>query len=290
MAEAAVATPSTWAAPAQSAAPPSATPSAGAQLSAVPSGAWFNDFKNEDVKSYVSQKGFKTVEDLATSFHNLEKMKGVPEDRLLKLPEKMDGPEVRAIFERLGAPKEAKGYELPRDQKDVDPKFTDFAEGMFHKAGVTKNQALELQKEYNEYAQKQMLDQVTARNNSIIQADEKLKGEWGAAYDGNINIVKQGVKVLGLDGNTLDLMEAAQGREALYKTLHKIGVSVGEAPFVDGSGAAAAEPTAEKAQEIITQKMQDAKFRKRLLRGDVEAKQEWEKLNRLASPGEKQIG
>lgn len=291
MPEAAVATPGGGAAPAASAAPPASAPSAGATLVSVPQGAgaeWASSFKDENVRTTVSR--FKTPEDLATSYYNLEKMKGVPEDRLLKLPEKLEGPEARAIFERLGAPKDPKGYELPRDQKDMDPKFTEFAESMFFEQGITKAQAQGIVGKYSEYAQKQMLDQVTARNNSIIQADEKLKGEWGAAYEKNINIVKQGVHILGLDAKTLDFLEAAQGRETLYKTLHKIGVGVGESSFVDGSASAPAKPTQEQAQEQLKQLTGDEKFRKKLLKGDVEARKQWDEVNQLAAPGEKQIG
>lgn len=270
---------------------PPPTPSAGAALDSGGGGnvTWMSDFKNAEVKSYVSQKGFKTVEDLATSFHNLEKMKGVPEERLLRLPEKMEGAELRSIYERLGAPKEAKGYELPRDEK-TDVKFTEFAEGMFHKVGVTKTQAHQLQTEYNNYAKAQIAAQAEARLNAIKQGDESLRKEWGAAYDSNVNIAKQGVKVLGLDAKTLDLLEMSQGRQTLYKTLHKIGVGVGESTFIDGNAGGQPEATQEQAQEKIKALINDKKFSKRLLRGDVEAKAEWDRLNKLAAPGEKQIG
>jgi hypothetical protein len=274
------------AAPGAGAAPP-APASAGSHLASVPSGAWFNDFKSEEVRTIVSK--FKSPEELATGYFNLEKMKGVPDERLLRLPEKLEGDVVRPIFEKLGMPKEPKGYELPRDEKTSDPKFLDWAEGTFHKNHLTKAQAQGMQKAYDEYAQAQRQAQTNALQNSIMQAEEKLKGEWGASYEQNVNLAKQGAKILGMDAKTLDTLEMLQGRETLYKTLQRIGVGVGESTFVDGSGASKPELTQEQAQAEMKQLMTDQKFQKQFNKGSKEAIDRWTKLNQLAAPGEKQI-
>lgn len=266
------------------------TPSAGATLQSVPAGAeWFKEFKNGDLKNYITEKKFSDPEQLAQSYWNLEKLKGVPEDRLLKLPEKFEGADARAVFERLGAPKEAKGYELPRDEKSSDPKFLEWAEGTFFKNSLTKSQAASLTNDFNEYIKTQTQAQVEANNNGILQADAKLKNEWGAAYDSNVNLVRQGAKILGLDAKTLDIMESVQGREALFKTLQRIGVGVGESNFVDGSSTQTPAMTAEQAHEEIKKLIKDNKFSKKVARGDMEATARWNELNRLAAPGDKQI-
>lgn len=289
---AAPAAPATTVAPAAPSAPaaPAAAPSAGSHLSSVPAGPeWASSFKNEEVKTLVSQKGFKTAEDLAISYQNLEKKMGIPEDRLLKLPEKMDGPEARAVWEKLGVPKEAKEYGLPRVENG-DNSFTDFAETAFHKIGIPKAQALELAKSYNEFGTNMIKAQSQARAQAITQGDEALKKEWGAQYETNVGIVKQGVKVLGLDAKTLDLMEMGLGREALYKNLQKIGVSVGESEFIAGGTApGSTTETVETAQEKIKQLQGDRKFGKKLGRGDVEAKKEWDRLHKIAFPGNQGI-
>lgn len=265
------------------------TPSAGATLQSVPAGAeWFKEFKNSDLKSYITEKKFSDPEQLAQSYWNLEKLKGVPEDRLLKLPEKMEGADARAIYERLGAPKEAKGYELPRDEK-TDIKFVDSAESAFYENGLTKTQASGILKSFNEFAKLQTETQRELQNHAILQADVKLKNEWGAAYDSNVNLVRQGAKILGLDAKTLDIMESVQGREALFKTLQRIGVGVGESNFVDGSSTQTPAMTAEQAHEEIKKLIKDNKFSKKVARGDMEATARWNELNRLAAPGDKQI-
>lgn len=263
---------------------------AGSALTSVPAGPdWASGFKDE-VKSYVAQKAFKTAEDMAVGYQNLEKLKGVPEERLLKLPEKMEGAEARAVFERLGAPKEAKGYELPTDGA-VDKPFLLSAQDAFFKNNLTKAQAQGVAAAFNEYASAQMSLQAEARKNALSQADETLKKEWGQHYDTNINLAKQGARVLGLDAKTLDLIEASQGREVLFKNLQKIGVGVGESSFVDGGTAgSAAAKTPEQAAAEMKNLMQDRKFAKKVMRGDLEATKIWNDLNMAAAPGQKQIG
>lgn len=274
-------------APAAPAVAPTPTPAAGAHLASLPTGPdWASSFKNDEAKAYVSQKGFKTAEDLAVSYQNLEKKMGAPEDRLLRLPEKMEGPEARAVWERLGTPKEAKEYGLPRVENG-DNSFADFAESAFHKIGIPKAQAVELAGAYSQYGLDVAAAQSKARSQAITIGDEALKREWGNGYEANVGIVKQGVRILGLDAKTLDLMEIGLGREALYKNLQKIGVSVGEAPFIAGGAApASGGETPEVAQEKIKQLQADRKFGKKLGRGDVEATNEWNRLHKIATPGD----
>lgn len=271
---------------------PAPTQTAGATLSSMPTGPdWAASFKNEEVRSYVSKKGFQNPEALAESYKNLEAKYStrIPEDKMIVLPEKMEGDAARAVYERLGAPKEAKGYELPRDPK-ADPKFLEKVEGMFHKANLTKTQAMGVLQEYNQMVQSETQAQMTSRQNAIIQGEAKLKGEWGAQYDSNVNLAKQGARILGLDAKTLDLIEMSQGRESLYKTLQKIGVSVGDANFVDGAPiGTSAEMTPDQAKDQIKALIQDEKFGKKLSRGDREAREQWDKLNQLAAPGEFQV-
>jgi len=283
-APAAPAAPTTQSAPA--AAPP---PSAGAQLTSVPTGEWASGFKNEALKSFVQERKFTDPEQLVERYQNLEKLRGVPEERLLKLPEKMEGDDARAVWQRLGTPKDAKGYEIPRDEKS-DPTFIEWAETAFHQNNLTKAQALGVVKAYNEKFSADIQAQAQARALKIAQGEETLKREWGPRYEANLNLAKQGAKILGLDANTLDIMEAAQGRDVLFKNLQKIGVGVGESQFIDGGTGTPTTMTAEQAQEEINKLIKDQKFAKKLTRGDVEAKEKWDKLNVLASPGTKQIG
>lgn len=286
------------AAPAPAAAPTGAPPAAPA---AAPSSAgnvlnpnppeWANGFKSEEVKTYISQKGFKSPEALAESYKSLEAKLSSrpPDDKIIAIPDKFEGDQARAVFEKLGLPKEPKGYEIPREA-DSDPKFLEWAEGAFHKNNLTKSQAIGVVQAFNEMVKANMATQAEAQKNAILQAEATLQKEWGPHYDTNLGLAKQGAKILGLDEKTLDIIEAVQGRDKLFKTLQKIGVGVGESNFVDGGAAPGDQQTAETAQAEINALKADTEFGRKLLSGDVEAKAKWEKLHRLASPGNKAIG
>lgn len=281
------AAPQVPAAPAATPAPQAPAPQAPAQAAA--NATWFDGFKSAETKSFIQDRKFTDPEQLAQSYLNLEKLKGVPEDRLLKLPEKMEGAEARAVFERLGAPKEAKGYELQVKDDFGGTKFAEHAQAVFHKHNLTKAQGQNVISELTQFATTERAALAETRKNAMIQADTKLKSEWGPNYDKNVNIAKQGAKILGLDEKSLDIMEALQGRDVLLKNLQKIGVSVGESPFVDGSPAAVQTETPEVAQEEIQKLILDKEFGKKLLSGDTEARKRWDDLNKKASPGDFQI-
>jgi hypothetical protein len=73
--------------------------------------ASWTDALPEDLREYVGTKGFADPAAALTSYRNLEKLRGVPEDRLLKLPEKLDAEgALDPIYDRLGRPKTADAY------------------------------------------------------------------------------------------------------------------------------------------------------------------------------------
>src|SRR4051812_7514574 len=60
---------------------------------------------NEATRGFVENRGFKDPQTLADSYVNLEKLMGVPKDRLLQVPEKDDDAEGWGkVYNRLGRP------------------------------------------------------------------------------------------------------------------------------------------------------------------------------------------
>ena len=267
---------------------PTATTSTTAATTTTPSAdpAPWTSALSEDARAFVATKGFKDPAALLDSYRNFEKLHGVPQDRLLKLPENMDSPEGRAILEKMGLPKTAADYGFEKYAPKEDPKAMDKVAAAFHEAGVPRAAAekfvLKMQAE-------QVAAQTAAKENHaamITQGDTALKKEWGQAYDQNLNIAKQGVNALGLDGKTLDALESIQGREKLFKMLHKIGAGIGEATFVAGRPAADGILAPEQARSKIRDLMVDKAFVSRMAQGDKDAKSQWQKLHEMAHPGE----
>ena len=116
-------------------APGTSTPAA---TTSTPSGKWFDSF-DADTKDYITQKGFGDAKSVVESYRNLEKLRGVPQDRLLKLPDANaggDAPEWNEVYNKLGKPATPEGYGLQAKDPKGSP-FTDWAKGTFHKLNLT---------------------------------------------------------------------------------------------------------------------------------------------------------
>lgn len=271
---------------------PAATPQTPAPATAPPSsgggGEWTSGFSDE-MKGFVQNKGWKNVQEVADSYKNLEKAIGVPKERLLHLPESMDAPEAAAVWEKLGKPKTAKEYQLKVPEKGGDPKLAEWAADVFHKGNLTATQAQAVMNAWNE---RQIAVQTQTLENqkiALAQNTEKLKTEWGAAYEKNMNLAKSGAMALELDANTIDLLGHAMGTEKLFKQLSKIGAGVGEASFVSGRPAADGSITPEQARNDLKTLFNDTVWKNKYLAGDSEARKRMEHLQKMANPGEMRL-
>lgn len=274
-------------APAPAAAPAAPSPPPGA--SAAPTGDWTTTL-DDDSKGYIANKGFKSPAEVLNSYRNLEKLHGAGPEKLVKLPEDMNTPEGRALRERLGAPKEAKDYGLdkimPAADKGGDPKLAEWAAGVFHEIGLPVRDAEKIMTRLNERNQASLTAAKENYVSMLSQGETALKKEWGAAYDQNINLARQGMKALELDGKEVDGLERMIGRERLFKKLKSIGAGVGEGVFVGGRPAADGALAPEQARQKLKELNGDPVWAKRFLSGETEAKQQMEKLQRMAYPGE----
>ena len=99
----------------------------------------------DELRGYVETKGFKEPAAIVESYRNLEKLRGVPESRLLKLPEKMDDAEALGpVYDRLGRPASADKYTKAIESMD-DTVFKGIATEA-HKLGLNDAQFAGLQK------------------------------------------------------------------------------------------------------------------------------------------------
>ena len=300
------AVPATASSPAAPAAPAStsaamtatSTPAAPAATGGAPApattesvnpGAWMAGF-NDDLKGYVSNKGFKDPAAVADAYRNLEKLQGVPQDRLLKLPESFYDdkgaltPEGRGIFERMGAPKDPKDYgiETPKEGGDA-ARLEGFLKAA-HEMGLTKAQAQKLAQTDGAYLQSVMETQKAQAAQAFNDQQKALQTEWGAAYDSNRNIAADAARRMGMDAKKIDALSAALGHAETMKLLASIGKSVGESAFVQGQRAnTPLEPASAKTR--ISELMADKDFGQRLMNGEADAKATWQRLHEQAYQG-----
>lgn len=270
------------------AAPATATstaPAAAPDAAPAPAvGNWFDGF-NDDLKGYTQNKGWKDPAATVESYRNLEKLVGVPQDQLLKLPKSDAPPEAwNDIWNKLGRPSDPKeyGFQAPEGQ---DPAFSEWMGKTFHEAGVPKAMAEKIAAAYAEFGQQMETQQQEARQAQLATEAAGLKTKWGAAHEQNLGIARQAAQGLGIDGETIDALEAGMGYAKVMELFHTLGTKMGEGAYVSGErGQQSGVLTPEAAQQRIQALRKDTDFLNRYQNGDAKARQEFEQLHKWAYP------
>lgn len=276
------------AAPAPAAAPtPTPAPAAAAPPAGSAQANW-SDSLSPEMKDLVTQRGFKDPGQVLESYVNLEKLRGVPQDRLLKLPETPDAPEWKDIYKKLGTPDTKDGYEL-KPAKGDDPEFFNWASDTFHGLNLTKTQAQGILQKFGEFVSNRDTQTSESYKIKTAQQEAQLKKEWGAAYGQNSVNADLAIKKLGIPDNAVKALGKELGFDGAMKLLNTIGSNMGEASFVgagSGNGFGNQILTPAQAKARIQSLKQDPGFTQKYLSKDAQAMKTMTDLHAMANPGE----
>lgn len=247
--------------------------------------SWTDTF-DADSKEYIRQKGFADQKALLESYRNLEKLRGVPQERLLKLPEASDEKGMAEVFEKLGKPATAEGYGLqPKDPNN--PGFTNWAKDTFLKLNLTAEQGQKLVEQFNAFNEQQEAAANEEHTNKVQGQVTGLKKEWGAAYNQNVAAAQAAYRRMGIPDAAVDSLEKSIGFDGVMKLFHSMGTKIGEHSFVGGEREGFGEGailSPVEAQARIKALKADQGFIKRYTEGDTKARQEMERLHKMAHP------
>lgn len=241
---------------------------------------------NDDHKAYVTSKGFKDPTSVMDSYRNLEKLLSVPKERVLKLPEKADDPAWGEVYDRLGRPKDANGYDIKLDDLAGGENMAKWMKENFHALGISKASAEKFAAKYVDLAKTEAANLEAKSKAEAAQGVETLKQEWGQALEKNSEMVEKAASVLGLTDENLKALRDSMGGVQAMKFMHKIAESLGgEDKFLSGEKGTSRfdgvlSPKA--AVSRIAELRQDQTFTRKYIDGDVDAKQEMERLHRYA--------
>lgn len=204
-----------------------------------------------DHKGYVENKGWKDPATVVESYRNLEKLRGVPQERLLTLPEDMseDGA-LDDVFDRLGRPEAADKYTNAIGDEYADDTFKAAAERA-HNLGLTDKQFAGMQE-----WMKESFEALDARRTEEVDG---AFNDWSQANPAALQNVQRMLKAVGADAGAVDA--ALQGDKAqLFNMLGKVASRMGESEVVQGDGDPEFGMTPTAAQAKIDQLLADKTF------------------------------
>jgi hypothetical protein len=187
---------------------------------------WFSKLAGDpDMKAWAESKGWKDATSadpfaIAQSYHNLEKLFGADKaGRTIQLPKDAnDKAAIEAIYEKLGKPKDATGYQIELPE-GADPTFADAAKNWFHKANLTTEQAKAVTDSYRAME----LDAEQKMEVQHAQQVEALQQEWGGQFDQKVETAKAAVKAAGLTEQHTKAIELALGPASAAKLFEFFG-------------------------------------------------------------------
>lgn len=252
------------------------------------SAPWYAGIEDAGLRGFAESKQFKDPAAVLSSYQNLERHMGVPADRLLKLPDKADAPEWKEIRARVGfsVPEKWEDYGL-QNIEGAHPEYAANAAKWAHELGIPKDMLTKLAEKQGAWVaelEKAEVEAIKAKEAADMQA---LRAEWGQRYDGSVEMARRAANDLapkvGLDADALQQVEAALGTAKFLKLFSHFGsVASGEAA-VHGESSGMGFLSPEGAQHQINMLKSDLEFGKKLINGDVAARQKWDSLNRIAA-------
>jgi hypothetical protein len=259
---------------------------------AAPVNSWHSGFDQETV-GWLDNRGLTKLDEksalpeLVKGFRNAEKYIGTPAEKLLKLPDwdKADKVELDQFFGKLGRPAESKDYNInvpegtPRD-------FADWAQGIFHEAGLNPRQANAITDKWNEYMGSMNNVQTEQQQQATKDQEASLRHDWGNAYDKQLSIAKNAAASIGLTPEKVDALQSALGYDGVMKMMADIGGKIGEAGFVGGDSGSNFNGVLTPSQAVarLANLQSDKEWVGKYMNGNMEAKAEMTRLMKMAYP------
>ena len=256
-----------------------------------PSTPWYNGADAEIIGEFqnrgLADKDPATVAlEMGKAYREARKFIGVSPDKLLKIPDPNDTDGVRALKERLGAPKDAKDYDFKTaDGKPLDAALDAALRETALKVGLPKGDAADVAAALAKYFDQQKYTQNAEYEAKIAAERQDLDKNWGVNKAANLLVAQQAAKALGLTGEEVNALEKVAGYAKVMEMLRSIGEKTGEAKFITSNAATSGVMTREQAlaeREILKN---DVGFRTKYLAGDAAALRQMTALNTLISGG-----
>lgn len=223
-----------------------------------------------------------------------EKHLGVPADQLLRAPkDSNDTAALDNIYTRLGAPKDAAGYDEAlkavkfEDGSALDDNLLGTIRSIAHANRLNPTQAQNLAKEIVKLADGEEKTDSAAAASKLQIEQAALKTNWGTNFELNNAIARSAAQKLGISADALQAVEKAAGYKAVMEMFLTLGQKMGEDQFIrdpnapGGGTILSREQAMAKVETLKSDKTWVAKY----LAGDAAAAKELTDLNTIIASG-----
>ena len=189
-------------------------------------------------KSFTS---FKTLGDFAGGFLNmgkeketlgkeLETLKGQVANSLPKLPENATDEQKTKFFQALGMPAKPEEYQFPKGEGiEHDPAMISWAQGVFHRARLTTEQASAVSQAWDAFVTQMAKDEAEVQVKARSDAEAAIKKELGDKYSAAEELTKRLLKNHASPEELKFLEESKLGdHPVLIRLLFKLAQKTGE--------------------------------------------------------------
>lgn len=227
----------------------------------------------------------------AKSHFNLQKLQGVPADKLARIPDPTDAAGWQAFWGKLGVPADKKGYDFKAvkfaNGDELDTGFQEWLQDRAASLHLRPTDALQLAQDLVKRMDGDDAQEAAANTTKLAAEKAELEKDWGGPpgtpkFDANMWAARQTAMKLGVDPAAVEALQKMDGvgYAKVMQMFRKIATATGEAEFITGTGEKpnTAYMTRTEAMARKTMLLNDAAWVTRYTSGDAVALQEMTNL------------
>ena len=214
-----------------------------------------------------SLQSFDSVDKLAKSYVHARKMIGADPNQMLQLPKEGDEDGWNQVYNRLGRPEEADGYDFDLGDGEQSPDVADF-KNVAHQLGLTNDQAKTMLGIYNQISENDLAEEQEQFEQMNVEYLQNIQKEWGDDFNKNSELARRAFQNFASE-ELMDVMKETglSNHPEVLKTFARIGQVLSEDSILPGTRGAIGGMSPVHAEETIATRLADPEFRTAYLDG-----------------------
>ncbi len=215
---------------------------------------------DDDLRAHVEKNGYRDAAAVVKADMHAQRLLGTE-----RLPIPPEGEDLKTWdgWRHLGVPDEADGYAFERPEMPEGLAYDEELETVFrtaaHDLKLAPWQAQGLLEAFARYQGETFCAAARDGEADTRTLEEALRGDWGAAYEANLDVARRAGRAFAQDEATLDALCESLGDAGVLRLFHKIGSLMDEDTLAgDGEPGYGLSPGAAQAEaKAIETKLAD---------------------------------